>query len=539
MRSILFILIAATSLAFAKPPLIIAHRGASGSAPENTLAAFNLAWEEGADGIEGDFYLTSDGEVVAFHDKTTKRTAGVDLPVKGTPWSTLSKLDVGSWKDPKFAGERPPLLGEVLDALPPGKRFFIEIKDGVEIVEPIRKILAEKKADPQQVILIAFSAEVVRACRKVIPEFQSHWLSSLKDIDKPDMADRYVADLKQTGASGLQFQATAPISAEWIRKLAAEGYSLTAWTINDADLARRMIDLGMDHITTDHPAQLRRELGLVAVTWNVRDHIALEEFIIQSHRGAGELAPENSKETFELAWSLGTIPEADLRTTSDGVIVAFHDNNFARMLPDAPADMKAKGIEHLTWDEVRQLDIGAWKGPEFTGQRIPSLAEVFELLNANPRRRIYVDIKNVDLRQLADEAHAAGVAERLILASTKPEIIREWKSQAPDSFTLHWMGGTEAALGARLETLAKEDFAGIDQLQIHVKPVAGGFEPSPEFLAKTGAELRSRGILFQTLPWQIRGPEIYAQLLDLGVASFATDFPDVAAAAVRSYYSAK
>src|SRR5688500_3272866 len=64
--------------------------------------------------------------------------------------------------------------------------------------------------------------------------------------------------------------------------------------------------------------------------WTVRGHIPADRFIIQSHRGAGELAPENTIESFELAWKLGTYPEADVRTTKDGVIVAFHDANFAR-----------------------------------------------------------------------------------------------------------------------------------------------------------------------------------------------------------------
>src|SRR4030095_13901082 len=66
--------------------------------------------------------------------------------------------------------------------------------------------------------------------------------------------------------------------------------------------------------------------------WNVCDHVPLEKFIIQSHRGAGELAPENTIEAFELGWKLGTYPESDVRTTKDGVIVAFHDNDFSRVV---------------------------------------------------------------------------------------------------------------------------------------------------------------------------------------------------------------
>jgi glycerophosphoryl diester phosphodiesterase len=277
----------------------------------------------------------------------------------------------------------------------------------------------------------------------------------------------------------------------------------------------------------------------VAEDWNVRDHIPLEEFVIQSHRGAGNLAPENSKETFELAWSLKTIPEADLRTTKDGVIVAFHDNDFSRILPGATSEMKKKGIEDLIWDEVAALDIGAWKGSKFAGQRVPRMGAVYAQMKEQPGRRLYVDIKNVDLSQLAREAKAAGIADRLILASTKFEIIREWKSLAPESFTLHWMGGTEAELEKRLEMLRAGEFAAIDQLQIHVKPEKDSFTPSAAFLRKTGAELRDHKVLFQTLPWQSRDKALFRELMDLGVASFATDFPDFAAETVREYYAEK
>lgn len=270
--------------------------------------------------------------------------------------------------------------------------------------------------------------------------------------------------------------------------------------------------------------------------WNVRDHVEIEDFVIQSHRGAGNLAPENSRETFELAWKLGTIPEADLRTTKDGVIVAFHDNDFSRILPNADPEMRTKSIEDLTWEEVAALDIGAWKGPEFAGQKVPRIEAVFDQMKEQPRRRVYVDIKKVDLAHLARQAKAAGVADRLILASTDYTIIREWKKQAPESKTLHWMGGSEKDLGLRLEKLEEARFAAIDQLQIHVKPTNKGFTPSAVFLRRTGATLRKHGILFQTLPWQSRDRELFYKLMDLGVASFATDFPDFTAETVRSYY---
>ena len=96
-------------------PLLIAHRGASHAAPENTLAAFDLAWKEGADGIEGDFRLTADGRVACIHDEDTKRVAKPNRRVAASTWEELSTIDVGSWKSTDFAGERIPLLGDILE----------------------------------------------------------------------------------------------------------------------------------------------------------------------------------------------------------------------------------------------------------------------------------------------------------------------------------------------------------------------------------------------------------------------------------------
>lgn len=270
--------------------------------------------------------------------------------------------------------------------------------------------------------------------------------------------------------------------------------------------------------------------------WNVRDHMPAEKVIVQAHRGAGDLAPEGSREAFELGWSLGCVPEADLRRTKDGVIVSFHDDNLARTLPDASPEMKQKGVVDLTFEEVRQLDIGRFRGEKFAGQKVISLADMVQILKAHPERSLYIDIKKVDFTQLAKET--VEVHPQLILASTKYPEIQEWKRVAPKSRTLHWMGGTEAKLAERFEALRKVDFAGIDQIQIHVQVSTNGtFSPSEEFLRKAGDELRKHRILFQTFPMKRQETKVFQRLLDLGCMSFATDHPDVARAAIRDYYS--
>jgi glycerophosphoryl diester phosphodiesterase len=276
--------------------------------------------------------------------------------------------------------------------------------------------------------------------------------------------------------------------------------------------------------------------------WNVRDHIPADKIIVQSHRGAGELAPENTIEAFELGWKLGTIPEADLRTTSDGVIVAFHDASFKRVVKNADPELLKKGVTDITYAELSKLDVGSWKGDEFSGRRVSRMTDVFQTMTGKPARRLYLDIKNVDLKQLAGEVREHKVGSQVILASTHHHIIREWKSLVPESDTLLWMGGAEADLSKRIAELRKTDFSGITQLQIHArlnkdKSTGETFVPSRSFFIAVGAELRGRGILFQSLPWGAAEPELYWQLLDLGVASFATDHPEVTLKAIRDYYA--
>src|SRR5688500_12541736 len=159
--------------------------------------------------------------------------------------------------------------------------------------------------------------------------------------------------------------------------------------------------------------------GPAVSQWTVRGNLPREQFIIQSHRGAGELAEENTPEAFELGWKLGTIPEADVRTTSDGVIVAFHDNNFARVVKGASDALKKQGVKDVTFAELQKLDVGSWKGEQFAGRRVSRMTDVFALMKSRPERRLYLDIKQVDFPQLADEVKQYGVETQVILASTK------------------------------------------------------------------------------------------------------------------------
>lgn len=242
---------------------LIAHRGASLDAPENTLAAFRLAWEEGADGIEGDFRLTSDGEIVCLHDPSTGRTAGVDLAVVDSTIARLRELDVGSWKGEKWRGEPIPTLREVIATVPQGKRLFIELKSGTEILLPLAAILAETGLGGEQAAVLSFSEEVVAEARKLLPQVRALWITDYKPDRQSGWSPSIEAILKtleKTGASGLASQAHRSIDAAFVRAVRTAGKEFHVWTVDDPAAAARFVALGADSITTNRPGWLRGRL---------------------------------------------------------------------------------------------------------------------------------------------------------------------------------------------------------------------------------------------------------------------------------------
>ncbi|MBT3191164.1 MAG: glycerophosphodiester phosphodiesterase [Verrucomicrobia bacterium] len=237
---------------------IVAHRGASADAPENTLPAFELAWERGADVVEGDFYLTSDSEIVCFHDKTTERVAGTNLTVTASPYTQLKTLDVGAWKDPKWQGTYIPTLAEVLATLPANRgRFFIELKDTPRIVKPLMEQLRKAGVPASRLAIISFKQAVIAASKAAMPEVDAIWVASTKTYEELGLAG-VMRTLKRVSADGLDIQASTAITPELGKALRKNGLQFHCWTVNDAPLARHMVEMGVDSITTDRPDDLRR-----------------------------------------------------------------------------------------------------------------------------------------------------------------------------------------------------------------------------------------------------------------------------------------
>ena len=109
---------------------IIAHRGASYLAPENTVASAKLAWELGTDAVEVDIFLSKDNRIIGIHDPTARRTSGHDYVIMDTHSDVLRTLEVGSFKDEKYRGEKIPFLEEIIQTIPHGKELVVEVKLG-------------------------------------------------------------------------------------------------------------------------------------------------------------------------------------------------------------------------------------------------------------------------------------------------------------------------------------------------------------------------------------------------------------------------
>ncbi|MCI0639304.1 MAG: glycerophosphodiester phosphodiesterase, partial [Gemmataceae bacterium] len=153
-------------------------------------------------------------------------------------------------------------LTEVLATVPAKKRVFIEVKSGPEIIPELRRVVMAAKLQPEQTAIISFSPEVVAAAKKALPELQVYWIVEIRKDKKPTWKlDQLIEKAKQIRADGLDLSADAQITAGFVQEANKSGLPVYVWTVNDATLARRMLDAGVLGITTDRPKWLRGQLG--------------------------------------------------------------------------------------------------------------------------------------------------------------------------------------------------------------------------------------------------------------------------------------
>jgi len=238
---------------------IIAHRGASHDAPENTLAAVRLAWSQEADAVEVDVHLTADERLAVIHDLDTRRTTGMMKLVRDCTLAELQLLDAGSWKAPEFRGESIPALDAVLALVPVGKRVFIEVKSGPDAVPPLVRALARSPLSPEQVAVISFDLETVRRAKRQLSRCEVSWILE-RDSPEGRLARHEILQrAREAGLDGLDLEAEW-VETTWAQQIRVAGFKLYVWTVDDAPLARQLVEAGVNGITTNRPGWLRGEL---------------------------------------------------------------------------------------------------------------------------------------------------------------------------------------------------------------------------------------------------------------------------------------
>lgn len=236
-----------------KRPLIIAHRGAKGEAPENTMAAFELALQQGCDAFELDIHLSQDGEIMVIHDDTLSRTTNGNGFVKEMTSAELQQLDAGSWFDSAYEGESIPTLREVFELAPGHLMINVEIKGGIsEGVEQKLVALLEEYDRYDHVVVSSFHFESLRTLERLNSKVKTGLLYS-QNFARPE--------LLPTAAGVNAFSLHPyfiPLEEADFRSAQNEGLQLYAWTVNEESVMNKLIEKGIDGIITDYPGRLKK-----------------------------------------------------------------------------------------------------------------------------------------------------------------------------------------------------------------------------------------------------------------------------------------
>ncbi|MGA9746063.1 MAG: glycerophosphodiester phosphodiesterase family protein [Nocardioides sp.] len=241
-------------------PLVVAHRGASTQAPENTLAAVHAAIAVGADAVEIDVRRTADGEFVVIHDQSLQRTTDVRRrhPRRGRfdvdtfSAADVAALDAGTWHGPEFAGTRVPTLGEVIAAVrPSGLGLVVEVKAPVgrcrgDLVD-LAAVLDAGSLPHRRITVQSFDVGLVHDLRPLLPAVS---LAVLVRHGRRDLADLS----RWADQVSLHHRAVDRGTVDEIR---GWGMRCMAWTVNRPGSMRRLVELGVDGIITDRPDLLR------------------------------------------------------------------------------------------------------------------------------------------------------------------------------------------------------------------------------------------------------------------------------------------
>ncbi len=233
---------------------IIAHRGASADAPENTLESVQLAWRQNTDAVEIDVQLTADGEIVVFHDDDTGRMTGESGLLKDIIWPELRRLKI----ERNGIQTHIPLLSDILPTIPQDKFLVIELKSGPEIVPPLRRLMDTFQIKCENVQFISLIEETIQ---KVFIDFPGYETQRVFEFlgEEPNTKE-LLHYAKQTPFTGIDLEAGDYLTEAFIKEIHRFNKKIYVWTVDDLSVAQQLAEFGIDGITTNRPGYLRANL---------------------------------------------------------------------------------------------------------------------------------------------------------------------------------------------------------------------------------------------------------------------------------------
>lgn len=263
--TLVFLLLSYSTMAQNKP-YIIAHRGASGQAPENTLSAFEKAIEIGVDMVELDVHLTKDGKVVVIHDEKLDRTTNMTGEIKEMTWDEMKDADAGSWYGEQFKGEKLPTLDDALKQINGRTKVLIEIKNGGDyypgIEEKTWEVIQANNAQSWCIIqsFSQFAVEHFTELNTGLPVYKLVVGNLPLGAFHGDTKLRFGSIMKYTDFKGVNPNRKF-VRKRIIKKLHARGQEIFVWTVNQEEDMKKLVEMGVDGIITNYPDRLRRVLS--------------------------------------------------------------------------------------------------------------------------------------------------------------------------------------------------------------------------------------------------------------------------------------
>lgn len=376
-----------------KPPRpvgVVAHRGESRVAPENTRAAVIRSIADGLEWVEVDVRRTKDGRHVIVGPEQINAISDGQGLVKEMTYAELARRDAGSWFAKRFVGERFLTLEELLSVARGKINVYLDLKDA----DPAKVADAIIDASMTTQTLVFGSTELLARFREARPTIPR--LAPLRSADTLD------AVIKENSPAAIEID--GPLQTpEIVGLIHSRGLKVLANCLGADDTVdgwRRAIEAGADWIQTDSPERM--------LAYSFQQRFPSKKVGIAFHRGASSYAPENSRAAIETAIAMGaTYVEIDVRATADGQLYLMHDSRI-----DRTTDARGE-IGKTSSNAVTALDVGAWFGRPFLGAKAPLFTDALLILRG--KANAYVDAKSIPPETLAKILRETGMLDHSVV----------------------------------------------------------------------------------------------------------------------------